>query len=120
MSDFEFIVERLNEHGQAEAWLATAGNMQDARTLFGTMAALHPGQWIMLRQRAYVIASTRRAQAPERGRERPPSTGTRLAGPEFAASEAKPRFADGAPAGAVPAPRNPAFHGSVATRNLFR
>ncbi len=68
MSDFEFIVERLNAQGQAEAWLATAGNIQDARTLFGTMAALHPGQWIMLRQRAYVIASTHRAHGPEQAR----------------------------------------------------
>ena len=78
MSDFEFIVERLNAQGQAEAWLATAGNIQDARTLFGTMAALHPGQWIMLRQRAYVIASTHRADGPDalrpeaRGRACPP------------------------------------------------
>lgn len=60
MSDFEFTVERLSEQGQAEAWLATAGNIHDARTLFRTMVALHPKDWIMLRQRAYVIASTRR------------------------------------------------------------
>ena len=75
MSDFEFIVERLNEQGQAEAWLATAGNMQDARNLFGTMAALHPGQWIMLRQRAYVIASTRRMHGPAPAKPMPEAPG---------------------------------------------
>ena len=64
MSDFEFTVERRNEQGQAEAWLATAGNICDARNLFRTMTALHPGQWITLRQRAYMIASTRQGPAP--------------------------------------------------------
>jgi hypothetical protein len=64
MSDFEFTVERRNEQGQAEAWLATAGNIGDARNLFRTMAALHPGQWITLRQRTYMIASTRQGPAP--------------------------------------------------------
>ncbi len=64
MSDFEFTVERRNEQGQAEAWLATAGNIRDARNLFRTMTALHPGQWITLRQRAYMIASTRQGPAP--------------------------------------------------------
>ena len=65
MSDFEFTVERRNDQGQAEAWLATAGNIGDARTLFRTMAALHPGQWITLRQRACFIASTRQGLIPE-------------------------------------------------------
>ena len=65
MSDFEFTVERRNDQGQAEAWLATAGNIGDARTLFRTMAALHPGQWITLRQRACSIASTRQGPVPE-------------------------------------------------------